>query len=313
MLPAKRLAARREPVLYGCAAVAGVVGVPRVVSSRDWSRLSSQVVPGVDHLHACFRSRRYERHAHDDVVVIGFIERGVQASSYARGFFRAGSGSVVVIGRGIAHDGVPSDASGYEYRSLHVAHDLARDLLEDIAEVSGGRRRRRSDELVLIDPVLPYADLARMVRRFCRVATDPASGLPDREAALLETFRSLARAASFEIPDDVASKSESALVRAARDYIHAHLNDERLSISHIAQQCQTTRSHLTRCFRDAIGLPPHAYINLQRVQSARLLIARGEPPARVATALGFTDQSHLIRRFKGVYGITPGQFLKARA
>jgi len=197
------------------------------------------------------------------------------------------------------------------YRSLHVDGRLARDLLEDVAETASGLRRRQTDELALLDPVLTGPEVNASVRQFCRVATDIVSCLPDREAALLWMFRTIARAAQYGVPDTPTSKPETQLVRAARDYIHAHLHDEGLSVSRIAVSCNSTRSHLTRAFRDATGLPPHAYINLQRVQVARGLIAEGAPAASVAPTVGFVDQSHLIRRFKGVYGVTPGQFLAA--
>ena len=126
-------------------------------------------------------------------------------------------------------------------------------------------------------------------------------------------FRSIARAAQYGVPDAATSKCDTKLVRAARDYIHAHLHEEGLSVSRVAAYCSSTRSHLTRAFPNATGLPPHAYINLQRVQIARELIADGTPAASVAPAVGFVEQSHLIRRFKGVYGVTPGQYLTAIA
>jgi AraC-like DNA-binding protein len=36
------------------------------------------------------------------------------------------------------------------------------------------------------------------------------------------------------------------------------------------------------------------------------LIGGGESAAIVAATVGFADQSHLIRKFKAAYGVTPG-------
>ena len=63
----------------------------------------------------------------------------------------------------------------------------------------------------------------------------------------------------------------------------------------------------------AHGLPPHAYLLQLRLGHAKRLLAAGEAPAAVAAAVGFVDQSHLSRRFKGAFGITPGQYARACA
>ena len=46
---------------------------------------------------------------------------------------------------------------------------------------------------------------------------------------------------------------------------------------------------------------------------ARRLLDSRLPIAQIATGTGFTDQSHLTRRFKQLLGITPGQYRKRAA
>jgi AraC-like DNA-binding protein len=58
-------------------------------------------------------------------------------------------------------------------------------------------------------------------------------------------------------------------------------------------------------------MAPHAYLNQIRLERARQLLSAGEPSAQVAAATGFVDQSHLTRRFKGAFGVTPGQYRAA--
>lgn len=48
---------------------------------------------------------------------------------------------------------------------------------------------------------------------------------------------------------------------------------------------------LLRAFKEATGLPPHAYLNSLRVRRARHLLRSGVRPARVAAEVGFTDRS----------------------
>jgi AraC-like DNA-binding protein len=63
--------------------------------------------------------------------------------------------------------------------------------------------------------------------------------------------------------------------------------------------------HLIRSFHYEFGLPPHAYHLRLRLAFACELLARGLSIASVAHECGFADQSHLNRKFKAVYGLTP--------
>jgi AraC-like DNA-binding protein len=95
----------------------------------------------------------------------------------------------------------------------------------------------------------------------------------------------------------------------ARDYLHAHL-DQDIGLDDLARVCGVDRFRLTRAFKAAYGLAPHAYLIQLRLARARQLLARGQSPAEVATALGFADQSHLGRWFRRAYRLTPADYRK---
>jgi AraC-like DNA-binding protein len=65
---------------------------------------------------------------------------------------------------------------------------------------------------------------------------------------------------------------------------------------------------LVRLFREAVGVPPHAFQLQLRVSRAQQRLASGDSAADVAMACGFADQSHFSHCFKRIVGFTPGAF-----
>ncbi len=96
-------------------------------------------------------------------------------------------------------------------------------------------------------------------------------------------------------------------VERVREYLHAHLA-ETCSLAELARVAGLRRRHLVAAFRARYGLPPHRYLTQIRIDAARAMLAEGLPPVEVAAAVGFADQSHLVRQFKALVGATPGRY-----
>jgi transcriptional regulator GlxA family with amidase domain len=98
-------------------------------------------------------------------------------------------------------------------------------------------------------------------------------------------------------------------LRQAQDYLRAHFAED-ISLEALAKLVYLSPFHLSRLFREQLGLPPHTYLNQIRVNRAKTLLNAGLSPAEVAHAVGFADQSHLSKAFKRVVGVPPGQYRK---
>jgi AraC-like DNA-binding protein len=96
-------------------------------------------------------------------------------------------------------------------------------------------------------------------------------------------------------------------VERARTYLQAHPT-EPLALADLVELAGVTSSHLVRSFTRRVGLPPKSYHAQVRLARARRLLTEGRPATWVAYECGFADQSHLTRRFKEFYGLTPGGF-----
>jgi AraC-like DNA-binding protein len=99
------------------------------------------------------------------------------------------------------------------------------------------------------------------------------------------------------------------VAQKAREYLHTNAQYD-IGLDQLAAVTGVDRFRLTRAFKAAYGLAPHAYLVQLRLATARRMLARGEQPATVAMELGFADQSHLGRWFVRAYGLTPALYRK---
>lgn len=82
------------------------------------------------------------------------------------------------------------------------------------------------------------------------------------------------------------------------------------SLAELAVLAGLSPFHFCRLFRQAFGLPPHAYQNHLRIERAKQLLRSGYPAAAIANDLGFSDQSHFIRHFRRQVGMTPQNYVQ---
>jgi AraC-like DNA-binding protein/mannose-6-phosphate isomerase-like protein (cupin superfamily) len=79
----------------------------------------------------------------------------------------------------------------------------------------------------------------------------------------------------------------------------------------IAQQQGMTREAFSRAVTRQLGLPPHRYRMVERLNDGRQRLRTGESVATIASELEFADQSHFTRLFRSTFGTTPGRYRKA--
>lgn len=97
-----------------------------------------------------------------------------------------------------------------------------------------------------------------------------------------------------------------------RDYMLAHLGQP-VRLAELAAQCGLSRAHFSRAFKLSFGLPPHAWLQRQRIALACRLLREGDKSmSLVALECGFADQSHFSRVFKQVMGVGPMGWVRGR-
>jgi AraC-like DNA-binding protein len=128
-----------------------------------------------------------------------------------------------------------------------------------------------------------------------RIAAQPDHA---RRVAVLEQFL-LARL-SEDAPDPLALAAAAAIEDA-----HGSLR-----IAALAEELGISQDPLEKRFRRAIGASPKQLASILRVRRAIDLGKTGASWSRVAHAVGYFDQSHLIREFRALLGEPPTRFFR---
>jgi AraC-like DNA-binding protein len=266
--------------------------VPR--AGGDWAR-ARRGGRGVELLEAEFEHHIYDRHSHD-TLAIGITLRGVQRFWCRGSTHDSRPGDVIVLDPGEVHDGRSGAHGGYAYRMLYIDADVVREIVAD----ASGRRSPDSvsDAPLVHDPILAAAiDTAWM-----------ASAESPHSLEASERLEAIVQRWAMEVRrNELRPAVKLHAIRQVRDYLHDRI-DEPVTTIDLARVAGLSRFQLTRQFQRALGLPLHAYHLQIRLEEARRRLQQGQTIAAVAADLGFVDQSHLHRRFRARFGVTPAQW-----
>jgi AraC-like DNA-binding protein len=84
-----------------------------------------------------------------------------------------------------------------------------------------------------------------------------------------------------------------------------------VTLDDLAEAARLSKFHLARCFRETVGMAPHQYQKLLRLQAGRRLLEAGASVRVVAERTGFADAAHFARAFRAWLGVSPSQWANA--
>ncbi len=109
-------------------------------------------------------------------------------------------------------------------------------------------------------------------------------------------------------PQDVSSRGGGLpkdALRRVTDFVNDNLSLD-LGLSEMAGVANLSQYHFSRQFKRSTGLSPHQYVIGRRVKRARELLLRTDlSVGDVASAVGFTHQSHLAHHVRRHFGVAP--------
>ena len=110
-----------------------------------------------------------------------------------------------------------------------------------------------------------------------------------------------------------ANRLQSFYIREAIGYVKENYQSD-ISVEDIAKRAGLNRSYFGKVFKQATGKSPQQYLIGYRMSKAtELLKLTALPVSEVGRAVGYPNQLHFSRAFKGAYGISPREWRRQNA
>ncbi len=107
--------------------------------------------------------------------------------------------------------------------------------------------------------------------------------------------------------DPVTSALPKWILARVQEYIDANLHRD-ITLAELACESGYSRIYFLKLFRRATGTTPHQYLLDRRVKRVQQLLKREATLIDIASACGFSSQSHMTRTFRKSLGTTPAEF-----
>ncbi|MEU3983184.1 AraC family transcriptional regulator [Streptomyces sp. NPDC026672] len=265
--------------------------------ARHWQY---EELPGVDLLRARYIRKTFVRHTHEHFVIAAIAD-GVEVFHHGGSDVSAAAGALALVNPDTPHTGRAGVPEGWRYGAIYPSPEVVGEIAAETTGIRGTPG--------FVSPVLddPYA--VGLVHQVLRAA-DEGNALA-ADTLLRVAVTRLLRLNGGPLPRREVRSAGARLAVRARAVLEERMTRPP-TLERLAADLGTSPFALLRAFRDAYGMPPHAWLTDARVRRARHLLDSGTTPAEAAVTVGFTDQPHLNRHFARIVGVPPGAYQRER-
>lgn len=254
----------------------------------------SDLLGGFECLQADYSKQTFPRHSHEEYLV-GVIEDGVH-DVWCRGeWWHASRDVVATFSPDEAHYGGLGDSESWRQTIFYFPEQLVAEALDDTSGTY------RFDQPFQHSPLIA----AKLLRLRQLLANEADTLLLEQE--LLDVI-----GMTFShVPGNVQSPRGdiSPEMRRVCAFIHDNLHDVS-DLTELSELAGLSKRQFMDHFRKEFHIAPYQYVMLVRVRRAKDLLRMGGSISDAALGAGFSDQSHLTRNFKAIYGVTPARYIQ---
>ncbi len=267
-----------------------------MAASHDNAQIfASHMLDSLQLMQGLFTSRKFKPHFHECYTII-MVNEGQGDYLNGHSEYMLSAGSILVLNPYDVHAGQAVEDQRWSFMTMYIPVKIMMDAARSLG-VGGwysplfGKKLIR-DSSLYDSGIALFGELVR-----------------NNEAAGMDMNHFLRRLiVAHSSGKGKVTLPEASPLQDVRRYIHQHYVGE-LPLKQLCSIAQMEDYTLVKSFRNHYQLPPHQYLINLRIERARELISTTALSlTEVGFRVGFFDQSHFIRHFKKIVGVTPTQF-----
>jgi len=266
----------------------------------------NQLPLAVYHLTKDHPRYRMNPHWHPEIEIL-IVNEGVFHLHLNDKSYSLKKGSVTLIASGNIHAGEPDNC---DYTCILVNPKLLmKSSDKDMSFFTELQSENLQVKTLLSECSEEYYPLCRQMQEIWEERSD---GFPFFMKSLIFQFwGTILHRKDYEKGErEKLSESQISRMKNVISYLEENYQNK-IRLDDLAKKSDLSPNYFCKLFRQVTGFSPYAYLQYYRLEKARYALQTTDQTiTEVAFNCGFSDVSHFIKEFRGLYGTTPKQFNK---
>ncbi len=251
-------------------------------------KINKSIMEGIEIKQCIRKEQSYKKHVHKELS-IGLIEMGATVVEFGNESYRFEKNDLIIIPPLLSHRCSPDDIDQWQFIMVYIDPKYYESKMEftKVTKIQG-----------------------EAVSGFQDFITSMSDGMNSMriEEQLIELLIQLENTSKKKTLFEYQSMDESKLLDI-KEYIDYHYKEE-LSLHNLEEMFGINKFTLIRKFKTFFNTTPRAYKLQLKVAEAKKYLDNGVDVFEICEEMGFFDQSHFIREFKKMNGISPMEYKK---
>ena len=224
-------------------------------------------------------------------------------------------GSLFVFNSMDLHRSSGTPDSAYNFCTVHFYPDFISDIVSDTnIDLMACYHNREKDfnHSILLDnqQLNKFLDLVNKGYYYNNLSENNYGKEIYEKISLIEILlfvNNLFRNSPLDSSLDIQHSSEFSKILPIINYIQKNLTEE-LTLDDLSNQFFINKFYLSHLFKETTGFTIKEFIISNRIIEARQLLKKNNTVQQVGEMVGFNNNSHFIRTFKKMVGMSPKQY-----